>query len=99
DGDARILVAEETEPRRRELAGVADQRLEEGKALRHDAAAVEPHRGAERAPGGDQKRDAATEAEADDADACVVEAGAAEVLDGRVDVGDDAVVAHAREER
>ena len=57
-----------------------------------DPAAVEADRRAERALRGDEERDAAAEAEADDADLAVGEAEAAQVAERRVDVGHDRLV-------
>src|SRR5262245_48034813 len=79
DRDAAVGVTEQAEPRRREPCGVADQRLEEGQALGHDAATVEADRYPERASRRDQERHPAAEAESDDADPRIVEAGPSEV--------------------
>src|SRR5262249_61374007 len=65
----------------------------------HDATAVESDGGTERASRGDQDRAPPAEAEANDPDPPIVEAGLPEMTDRRVDVGDDALVAQAAEER
>jgi len=92
DRDRRVLVAEEAEPRRFQCGDFADERGELREATGDDPAAVEAHRGAERAAQAGKERDAPTEAKADDADVRVVETRAAEMVERGVDVGQDRVV-------
>ena len=80
-------------------AGLADQRGQAERARVHDAAAVERDRGAELAARRGEEHHPSAEAEPDDADARRVEALGLEVRDRRVDVGEDALVADAFEER
>src|SRR5262249_10632928 len=99
DGNARVRITEEAEPRGGEGHRIPDQWLEKGDARGHDATAVESHARTERASRRDQKRHPAAEAEANESDPGIVEACAAEVSDRGIDVGNDAVVAHPLEER
>src|SRR5262249_10833672 len=99
NGDAAVLVAEQPEPWRTQLVGVVDKRLEGGNRVRNVAAAVETDRSPEPAAGRDEECHAAAEAETDDADSLVVEAGPAQMVDGRIDVGENAGVTHPGEER
>ena len=70
-----------------------DERGELRESRGDDAATVETDGRADRTCGRDQERDPAAEAEADDADLAVGEPEAAQIVERRVDVGEDRVVA------
>src|SRR5207237_387478 len=82
-----------SEPRRLQRAGLADEGRELREAGVHDPAPVVADGRPEVTTGGDEERDAPTEAEADDAGAGVGPARVVEVGASGVDVDQDAVVA------
>jgi pimeloyl-ACP methyl ester carboxylesterase len=99
DGDGRVEVAEQPEPRRLQRGRPVDERRELREPAAHDPAAVEPDRGPERPLERDEERHAAAHAEPDDADALVREPRGVEVADRGVDVDEQRVVAQPLEQR
>ena len=93
DGDGRVFVAEQPEPRRLQLTDAVDERRELREAAGDDAAAVETDGRAETALEGHHERDPPAEAEPDDRDVVVGEPGRAQVVERGVDVGEHCGVA------
>src|SRR5450759_457974 len=98
DGEARVLIAEQSEPGGAEARDLVDEGRERERPLRRDPAAVEPDRGTQGATGGDEERCPPTEAEPHGSDAVIGEPGSPHEFECGVDVNQDRVVGHPLEE-
>src|SRR5690348_5200620 len=89
---AFVEIAEVSHPRCLHRTRVTQQRRERKWTGRHDAAAVVRDRRTELTAGGREKCDATAEAEAENRDLVVGETGTVQMIEGGVDVHEDAVI-------